>query len=70
MGEKCSTENWQDYQIDTPWNTLNSHRWLRTTVTIPEEMDWKTCGNAVDFGKRGTVGCDKSTDAFFISTKS
>ena len=40
-GEKCSTEDWQDYAIDTPWNILDSHRWLRTTIVIPEEMDRK-----------------------------
>ena len=40
-GEKCDIEDWQDYRIDTPWNTLDSHRWLRTTIVIPEEMNGK-----------------------------
>ena len=52
-GEKCSTEDWQDYQIDTPWDTLDSHRWLRTVITIPEEMDGKHVEMQLISGREG-----------------
>ena len=36
-GESCDVSGWQDYQIETPWTKLDAHRWLRTTIVIPEE---------------------------------
>ena len=68
-GEKCSTENWQDYQIDTPWNTLNSHRWLRTTVTIPEEMDGKHVEMQLISGREGQWDATNPQMLFYIDQK-
>ena len=38
-GAVCSVENWEECRIDEPWQTLDSHRWYRTTVQIPEELE-------------------------------
>ena len=64
-GESCDVSGWQDYQIETPWTKLDAHRWLRTTIVIPEEMDQKHVVNSpsTDFRKRRTMGCNESTDA-------
>ena len=65
-GEKCSTEDWQDYRIDTPWNTLDSHRWLRTTVTIPEEMDGKHVEMQLISGREGQWDATNPQMLFYI----
>lgn len=65
-GEKCSTEDWQDYRIDTPWNTLGSHRWLRTTVTIPEEMDGKHVEMQLISGREGQWDATNPQMLFYI----
>lgn len=56
-GYCCSTEDWEDYQPDRAWSSLDSYRWLRTTITIPEEMD----GSHVEF--RITTGREGQWDA-------
>lgn len=65
-GEKCSTEDWQDYRIDTPWNTLDSHRWLRTTVTIPEEMNGKHVEMQLISGREGQWDATNPQMLFYI----
>lgn len=37
-GASCSTDTWEDCRIDEPWQTLDSHRWYRTTIKIPDEL--------------------------------
>ena len=66
-GEKCSTEDWQDYQIDTPWDTLDSHRWLRTVITIPEEMDGKHVEMQLISGREGQWDATNPQMLFYIN---
>ena len=65
-GEKCSTESWQDYKIDTPWDTLDSHRWLRTVITIPEEMDGKHVEMQLISGREGQWDATNPQMLFYI----
>ena len=66
-GEKCSTEDWQSYEIDTPWNTLDSHRWLRTEITIPEEMDGKHVEMQLISGREGQWDATNPQMLFYIN---
>lgn len=66
-GEKCSTEDWQDYAIDTPWNILDSHRWLRTTIVIPEEMDRKHVEMQLISGREGQWDATNPQMLFYIN---
>ncbi len=66
-GERCSTENWQNYEIDTPWDTLDSHRWLRTTITIPEEMDGKHVEMQLISGREGQWDATNPQMLFYIN---
>lgn len=66
-GERCSTENWQNYAIDTPWDTLDSHRWLRTTITIPEEMDGKHVEMQLISGREGQWDATNPQMLFYIN---
>ena len=66
-GERCSTENWQNYEIDTPSDTLDSHRWLRTTITIPEEMDGKHVEMQLISGREGQWDATNPQMLFYIN---
>ena len=66
-GERCSTENWQNYEIDTSWDTLDSHRWLRTTITIPEEMDGKHVEMQLISGREGQWDATNPQMLFYIN---
>ena len=52
-GAVCSAEDWEDCRIDEPWQTLDSHRWYRTTVEIPEELDGCHVEFLVTTGREG-----------------
>lgn len=52
-GALCSTEDWKECSIDEPWTALDSHRWYRTEVEIPEEMNGKRAEFAVTTGREG-----------------
>lgn len=66
-GEKCSIDDWQDYEIDTPWNTLDSHRWLRTTIMIPEEMDKKHVEMQLISGREGQWDATNPQMLFYVN---
>ena len=67
MESECSTEDWQDYEIDTPWDTLDSHRWLRTVITIPEEMDGKHVEMQLISGREGQWDATNPQMLFYIN---
>ncbi len=66
-GEKCDIEDWQDYRIDTPWNTLDSHRWLRTTIVIPEEMNGKHVEMQLISGREGQWDATNPQMLFYVN---
>ena len=68
-GEKCDVTKWQDYKIDTPWNTLDSHRWLRTTVVIPKEMDHRHVEMQLISGREGQWDATNPQMLFYVNQK-
>ncbi len=56
-GYCCCTDDWEHYESDKTWSSLDSFRWLRTAIVIPEEMD----NNHVEF--RITTGREGQWDA-------
>lgn len=66
-GECCDTSDWADYRIDTPWASLDAHRWLRTEIEIPAEMD----GEHVEFqlisGREGQWDATNPQMLFYIN---
>ena len=68
-GESCSTEDWQDFLIDTPWSSLDSHRWLRTQIQIPENMDGKHVEFQLISGREGEWDAINPQMIFYINGK-
>lgn len=66
-GESCDISGWQDYQIETPWTSLNAHRWLRTTIVIPEEMDHKHVEFQLTSGREGQWDATNPQMLFYIN---
>ena len=68
-GESCSTKDWQDFLIDTPWSSLDSHRWLRTEIEIPENMDGKHVEFQLISGREGEWDAINPQMIFYINGK-
>jgi len=66
-GESCDVSGWQDYQIETPWTELNAHRWLRTTIVIPKEMDQKHVEFQLISGREGQWDATNPQMLFYIN---
>lgn len=66
-GERCDTSEWKEYEIETPWNALDAHRWIRTTVTIPEEMDQRHVEMEVRSGREGHWDATNPQVLFYIN---
>ncbi len=52
-GFSCSTADWRAFSTDEVWQAENSHRWFRTTVTLPAEFDRCCVEFAVTTGREG-----------------
>lgn len=52
-GAYCSTADWEVRQIDEPWKKLENHRWYRTTLVIPKEMDRQHVIFTITTGREG-----------------
>lgn len=66
-GESCGMEGWQDYEIDTPWRTLDDHRWLRRTIVIPKEMDGRHVEVQLISGREGQWDATNPQMLFYIN---
>ncbi len=66
-GYFCSTESWMDYKISTPWSELDRHRWFRTQVVIPEEMDGKHVEFMITTGREGQWDATNPQMLFYIN---
>lgn len=66
-GESCDVSGWQDYQIETPWTKLCAHRWLRTTVVIPEELNQKHVEFQLISGREGQWDATNPQMLFYIN---
>lgn len=68
-GESCDTDAWEEFLIDTPWVTLDSHRWLRTEITIPEEMDHRHVEFQLISGREGEWDAINPQMLFYLNQK-
>ena len=68
-GYNCSTEEWEDYPIHTPWKETDSHMWLRTSVDIPESMAGKHVVFAVTTGREGQWDATNPQMLFYLDGK-
>lgn len=66
-GERCDTSGWKEYEIETSWNALDAHRWIRTTVTIPEEMYQRHVEMEVRSGREGHWDATNPQVLFYIN---
>lgn len=66
-GESCDLSGWQDYKIETPWTSLDAHRWLRTTIAIPQEMDHKHVEFRLTSGREGQWDATNPQILFYIN---
>lgn len=68
-GESCDVSSWQEYSMETPWTELDAHRWLRTTVVIPEEMNRKHVEFQLISGREGQWDATNPQILFYINGK-
>jgi alpha-mannosidase len=66
-GYCCPTGDWEDYEPDRAWRSLNSYRWLRTTITIPEEMDNRHVEFRITTGREGQWDATNPQMLFYIN---
>lgn len=65
-GYCCSTKDWKEYKIDTPWTELDSYRWFRTSVVIPEKMNGKHVEFCVTTGREGQWDATNPQMLFYL----
>ena len=66
-GEHCDPSDWQDYRIDTPWSSLDAHRWLRTGIDIPAEMDGRHVEFRLTSGREGQWDATNPQMIFYLN---
>lgn len=66
-GACCDTESWTEIDIGTPWSELDDHRWYRTTIVIPEEMDKKRVEFVITTGREGEWDATNPQMLFFLN---
>lgn len=68
-GAICCVDDWADFQINTPWKTLEDHRWFRTTFIIPKHMDCKHVEFIVTTGREGQWDATNPQMLFYLNGK-
>lgn len=64
-----SLEGWEACEIHEPWRDLESHRWYRTTVTIPEEFDHAHVEFLITTGREGQWDATNPQMLFYLNGK-
>lgn len=64
-----SLEGWEKCNIEEPWKTLESHRWYRTTVTIPREYDGCHVEFRITTGREGQWDATNPQMLFYLNGK-
>lgn len=62
-----STDGWELCQIQEPWTDLESHRWYRTTITIPEEFDKCHVEFLITTGREGQWDATNPQMLFYLN---
>ena len=65
----CTTDDWEECSIEEPWNYLDSHRWYRTTVEIPERLDGKHVEFRITTGREGQWDATNPQMLFYLNGK-
>lgn len=68
-GAFCPTEDWEDCRIDEPWQDLNSHRWYRTTIKIPDELAGCHVEFLITTGREGQWDATNPQMLFYMNGK-
>lgn len=68
-GYCCPDDDWEDYQIDRAWSSLDSFRWLRTSVVIPEEMEGRHVEFRITTGREGQWDATNPQMLFYLNGK-
>lgn len=64
-----SLEGWEKCDIREPWRVLESHRWYRTVVRIPEEFDGCHVEFLVTTGREGQWDATNPQMLFYLNGK-
>lgn len=68
-GPDGSLEGWEECDIGEPWADLESHRWYRTTVIIPEEFDHCHVEFLITTGREGQWDATNPQMLFYLNGK-
>lgn len=68
-GMCCPTDGWEKCRIDEPWTTLESHRWYRTTIVIPEEFNGCHVEFLITTGREGEWDATNPQMLFYLNGK-
>lgn len=65
----CGTSDWRECTIEEPWSCLDSHRWYRTSIEIPECMDGKHVEFLITTGREGQWDAINPQMLFYLNGK-
>ena len=68
-GYCCPTDDWDIFEGDKVWRSVDSYRWLRTTVFIPKAMDGKHVEFRITTGREGQWDATNPQMLFYINEK-
>ena len=68
-GAVCDCSSWHAFRIDTPWTELDAHRWVRTTISIPPEMDGRHVEFQMISGREGQWDATNPQILFYLNGK-
>lgn len=68
-GTVCDTEGWEECSIEEPWKKLESHRWYRTVIEIPDELDGRHVEFLITTGREGQWDATNPQMLFYLNGK-
>lgn len=66
-GACCSMDSWEVCSIEEPWDKLESHRWYRTTIQIPQEWNGKHVEFLITTGREGQWDATNPQMLFYLN---
>ena len=63
----CSTDQWEDCVIEEPWSCLDSHRWYRTRIQIPDSLDGAHVEFLITTGREGQWDATNPQMLFYLN---
>ncbi len=68
-GAICNTDSWRKCKIYDAWNSLDSHRWYRTKLSIPDEYAGKHVVFRIRTGREGLWDATNPQMLCFVNQK-